>query len=131
MSKHDNDHDDVPIAFAEPEGRTRIPHPINQPNWQYNNNPRASKAGIILNWVGLIPYLLFTGMLAYIAFKLPPEFSWIAWIAVVLLAFFSYRLYDFYLASRDKRDNPEDSSLSREKHTERKIKYPKHRKDYR
>lgn len=129
MVKKDNDQDDVPIEFYVPGpggGRSKIPIPINQPNWVYKTNEPSKP--YIIEWIAtgivmiigiVFGVLLFTTKNAHIGI-------WILTIVWGAFAFFMAwsMIHREIMYSNFKKERI-SSQIQR-----RKRKLPKRRKDF-
>ena len=126
MSKRDNNTDGTPIEFYIPgPGKgSKIPVPINQPNWKYKHN--RSKPSVI-EWILVSFSVLLFLVIGFVGLYSTHLTSYIGIFFIILLFLSLGQLYN--LITRH-RNNYSEETFMHEKPEKRKKKQPKHRKDY-
>ena len=131
MAKKDKTNS-TPIEFYIPPADlggkgSRVPIPINQPNWRYKFNSTSRNSGLIVTRTFLIIAIVLCVLL--IVSKLYASPLWIVVIIFGIISFISARsekTLESQNAENHRAENDENDTPPNKKHK----KHPKRRKDY-
>lgn len=132
MAKSDNDNDETPIEFEMPKWGTRgsrIPTPINQPNWKYkypqtNSKPNLLEKVFIALVVMVEAFLLFK-LFEFKNFQ-PSFYVFTAFWSLFTLISLLHFVNKENLSSQIDKSNNDPTPIKKQKEK----KQPKRRKDF-
>lgn len=134
MAKKDKT-DSTPIEFYIPPTTTgrgsRVPIPINQPNWIYKYNSNLNSKPGFSEWLGIgiiltIAIVLGTLLIIFVS----PMNNLPLWIVMVAFEIFSLFLVCSAIIRTTKYSQETEEEENNDSPRKRKKKFPKHRKDY-
>ena len=134
MAKKDKTNS-TPIEFYIPPTTTgrgsRVPIPINQPNWIYKYNSNLNSKPGFSEWlgIGIILTIAIVLVTLLIIFASPMD-NLPLWIVVVAFGIFSIFLVGSTIIRTIKYSQETEEEDNNESPRRRKKKLPKHRKDY-
>ncbi|MEN9561805.1 MAG: hypothetical protein RIR73_49 [Chloroflexota bacterium] len=129
MAKKDNANDGTPIEFYVPGpggGRSKIPIPINQPNWKYKYVSTTKPD--IYEWL-MISFVLVIVVASILALHTVTDRLPVLWVIIIPLGIFP--IFLIYSALNRQFNHSSNSILGQEKVIrKKKKKYPKRPKNY-